>query len=159
MRNQPQPNAFDPAYLDQLACLDYESLTLGEAEFAGSWYVRKVGDRWTVTQELAEEPFAALETRETAYLLAAVLPILGRERLYLLGHHEAPGWQLRMIAGDRGLASVGQLGPVDEDVTRRLDTVEYLLRMPASLADFLTAAPPETLRSAGALVARRLKSP
>ena len=150
MRNQAQPNVFDPAYLDQLARRDFDSLTLAEAASAGPWHVRRAGDRWTVTQDPVDEPFAALEFRETAYALAAVLPILGRERLYLLGQHEGPGWELRTIAGDRGLTSVGHLGQVDEDVPRRLDTVEYLLRMPASLAHLLAAAPPETLRRAGA---------
>ena len=156
MRDHDKPNAFDPSFLAKVAEPDLGSLSLKEAEVAGPWRVAEHGDRWGVFQEHDPEPVAVLEFRETAFLLAAVLPIAGRQRLYLPEVSDrGEGWSLETIAGARGLSSVGQVRGVDDEVLSHLDTVEYLLRSPDSLAHFLQAAPAETLEQVGAILADR----
>ena len=52
-------------------------------------------------------------------------------------------------------ALFGRPPGADDEILKRLDTTEHLLRAPASLAHSLQAAPAETLEQVGAILAQR----
>ena len=158
MPDPPKPNVFVPEFLQQVCERETPPITAAEATWAGPWRVEQRGEEFAVIRESGGEPEAVTELRETALLLAAVLPVIGRDPLYCLEREETerPEVTLKTVHGDRGFTTVGRLRSIHEGLVEPLNVAEYLLRSPTALAFLLEAAPFETLEQAGAVLARRM---
>jgi hypothetical protein len=150
-------NVFDSDFLNWLSRRDAGGPSWPEAEYGGPWTVREQESGFAVVREGAEreEPYAVLEERETALLLAAILPTIGREQRYQLGTSAAGGTDVRTLAGGT-LRKVGWVHRTDPELMEGLNVVEWLLRSPGSLAMVLEAASYHTLADAGRILRRRL---
>jgi hypothetical protein len=127
-------------------------ITLTEARYVGPWEVVRHGKGWAVRRERDAEPQAVTEFRETACMLAAVIPAAGREPIYDFKDNE-----VHTSFGDRGFSAIARLeGAVDVEVIRPLHVVHCLLVDPESLAWLLMAAPATTLERTGEVLARKL---
>jgi hypothetical protein len=138
------PNAFTREFLAWRGEED-EPTHAGEASTAGPWKVETAPDgRHAVLREwesLAEgfAPAGVFLAAEPARLLAALLPIHGRDPLVLLDAERKPGgFPLRDGSGD----TVGWLAAYDVDLARALHLGLALLRSPRGLAAFLESAGP-----------------
>ncbi len=146
-------------------------LTLSEVDFAGPWHVEKwegegwetrwrtqARDLWAVIHNAGGKPFAVLDSRETALLIAAILPAVGREPIYEFEYDDDGDGRpaLKTMRGDRGYSKLGELWNTDEPerLSIALDVVHGLLVSPLSLALFLQAAPREGLELAGKFAAQ-----
>jgi hypothetical protein len=151
---------FDSDFLEWLSHRDRGGPTFTEAEYAGPWTVRRREDGFAVVRESEGEdgvPDAELSERETALLLAAVLPSLGREQRFQLAAREgACGVDVKTVDGDGRLEKIGWLRYQHPELMEALSVLEWLLRSPASMAMFLEAASYEVLVHAGQILERRL---
>jgi hypothetical protein len=155
----PIGSAFSSAFLHLIDRTDIHAFStavaLGEAHAAGPWAVRKGSGRWDGLWEVAaegREPAGAVDTYETAVLMAAAVPALGR-RLFRLGNQlpEIGPTAHRLIAGEE--AVTGHVATVDPEVfTGYLNVLEYLRRSPLDLARVMYAARNTSLRPAGAIL-------
>ena len=158
MSDRTAKNVFDSDFLDRLARRGRGGPTSAEAEHAGPWTVRAQESGFAVLRAADDEPDARLAERETALLLAAVFPALGREQRYQLTASEgAAGVDVRSFGGGR-LEKVGWLRHRHPEIVEALHVVEWLLRSPASLALLLEAASYEVLAHAGRILDRRLST-
>ena len=161
MRRRDDPNVFTPDFLNHVERSDHESDTQYEAALAGPWHVVELdGRRFAVLRDGAgfhERLAAVLEGRETALLLAAVLPLIGTTNPYRIEprSRDRLGLELQRIAGGR-LHSVGHLRYREPDALEALHLAEGFLRSPAALARLLEAASYESLSQAGRLLRQRL---
>lgn len=143
------PNAFSASFIRRIRGIDWP-VSLSEGLLAGPWEVFSIdGEVWIVQHEAGELPFAVCHHRETAMMLAAILPAAGREPVYELVETE-----LMTMFGDRGFESIARLNYDEEQILRPLHTAHCLLVSPESLAYLLLAAPPETVARAGLIMAR-----
>jgi hypothetical protein len=159
MSFDPQvPNAFSPVFLQLNDRNDVvDSLTgeaAGEAHTVGPWSVRPGSGPWEGRWEVAaegREPVGVVESRDTALLVAAAVPALGR-RLFRLGN-PAKGISPtahELIAGE---AVAGHLDVLDPDIFASfLNVLEYLRRSPLDLARVMYASRGTSLQPAGALL-------
>jgi hypothetical protein len=160
-------NAFAPDYLSTLSDRD-ESPTGIEATMAGPWEIRLVpGFGFGVFRPGGEGdgepnvPHAILKSYDTAQLVAAVLPMLGRDGAYRLDPTEPiekrAGFRLEVWEGEnRGLEQAGVLRWHEPELVDLLNLADFLARTPASLALLLDAAGESALRPAGQLLWRHL---
>jgi hypothetical protein len=160
------PNAFSPEYLAEARDRD-ESLTAAEAEFAGPWKVEPVPDcpGWLavlrVSESLAEGdvPEAVFREKETAFLCAAVLPLIEREPLFHLGEAPEPdgelpgGYPVVAVHGEQGPQVSGWLRRFNPGIVQGLHLAEGLNRAPAALAVVLDAAGAGALAQVGRALA------
>jgi hypothetical protein len=152
------PNAFSPAFLQLNDRSDLvDSLTgeaAGEAHTVGPWTVRQGSGeregRWEVAAD-GREPVGVVDSHDTALLVAAAVPALGR-RLFRLGNpvrgisptaHE-------LVAGEAVTGHVDVLDP--EIFSSYLNVLEYLRRSPLDLARVMYASRGASLQPAGALL-------
>ena len=157
-RPRAATTVFDSDLLDRLPRGDRGGPTVAEAEHAGPWTVQAQESGFAVLREADDEADARLAERETALLLAAVFPALGREPRYQLVTKEgAAGVDVRSFGGGR-LEKVGWLRHRHPEIVEALHVVEWLLRSPASLALLLEAASYEVLAHAGRILDRRLST-
>ena len=155
-----RPNIFRKKFLESLGDQLDGAPTLGEAKTAGPWQVvpKTAGHRtqWTLKRDSHPEPFAVLRFRETAHLLAAILPGCGRHPVYGLTVKGGKS-ELMTSFGEQGFTCIGEMRTPEHDVLAHLHTAHCLLSSRESLAWFLMAAPPETLEGVGQIVAHRLR--
>ncbi len=157
-------NAFSPAFLDLIHEADWFEypISLEAGRWNGPWVVEPQGDRWQVRREDGDKVEADVELRETALMLAAILPIAFLPPIYGLrpgqDKDDDLSWELMAIRGDRGFCSVGRLDYGHDEIPCPLHVVHGLLTHPASLAFLLQAAPPEVLAQAGEILARRCQA-
>ena len=122
-----------------------------EAETAGPWSVRKTHDgQWEVVAE-GRGPVAVVAGYETALLVAAALPALGR-RFFTSASDESPdalGHELRDASGEF-IARYSSMEP--ETFVAHLNILEYLRRSPLDLARLMYAAKGPALQRAGAIL-------
>ena len=156
MPDPPKSNVFAPEFLQQAFEREPSPITASEAEWAGPWKVVAQGGGFFVVRESGGKPAVVTDRRETALLLAAVLPMTGREPLYWTERDEDEDKATLRAARGKGVVAAGQLWSEHRDVAESLSVAEYLLRCPTALALFLEAAPFEALEQAGAMLARRL---
>ena len=158
MPDQPEPNVFSLEFLQQVYKQEEVPIGTQEATWAGPWRVERHQEEFAVLRESDGKPEAVTEFWETAALMAAVFPIVGRENLYCLESVEDGEYRavLKSVLGDRGWTTLGRLRLCHEGVVEPMSVAEYLLRSPAALALLLEAAPYETLQQAGTIIARRL---
>jgi len=152
----PTPaNAFDPAYLDQLAQHD-DPVTAGEAVTGGFWRVVPLDDeryglfRLWESPEDGDEPFGVLTDRDTALLAAAFLPLVDRARNFSVDPEDAGGPVLY-----RDGRAVGRIRHGNPELTEALNLADGLARSPASIASFLEAAGAAALELAGKILVRQ----
>jgi len=80
MRSSKNPTSvFNPDFLDRLSHRERSGSTFSEAEYAGPWTVRQWRDGFAVLRD-AGAPDVVFTERETALLIAAVYPTMGREQ-------------------------------------------------------------------------------
>ncbi len=161
MPDHPKPNVFAPEFLARLRDIDSWNPTAAEAAYAGPWIVEPLGEeQFAVGRETDDDPEAILQCRETAHLLAAVLPLVGRDRNYtFVVNGEAPDeykYVLQAFDGMEDLRTVGRLRLHPAELIRLLSLTELLLRSPQLMAHFLEAASCEVLEQAGTIFAQRL---
>ena len=161
MRSQAHRNVFSPDFLERLSNSDRGGYTCGEAEYAGPW---RVVDRDRLHCLVhGSEPdggtaVAEFQERETALLVAAVLPLIGRDSPYGFDDSERHGGQgvdLNAILNG-GLEWIGWCRLQHEELPDLLQVSELFLRSPDALANLLEAASHEVLDRAGAILAGRL---
>jgi len=136
-------NVFDRSYLEHLSHRDPRGSSYAEAEYAGPWTVQEREGGFAVEREAEVdqgEPDAVFVDRETALLVAAISPTLGRDPHFQLAPSTtAAGFDVRtLVAGQ--VESVGWLRHDHPEVVEALNVVEWLLRSPASLAKVIEAA-------------------
>ncbi|MEM7483199.1 MAG: hypothetical protein AAF481_18695 [Acidobacteriota bacterium] len=106
--------------------------------------------RFAVSRGDGDPPIALCRDRQTALLMAAVLPSLGRRDRY----------SVRDVVGEEVLIEGGEpvvrIAPEARDAAPGLHTLSCVLRSPASLSLFLEAAGSTSLERAGLLLALRL---
>ena len=159
MPDHPKPNVFAPEFLQLIGEREPPPFTTPEARWAGPWRVEERGEKFAVVRESGGEPEAVTHQRETALLLAAIFPVVGRDLRYWLEREEVDGQPtiaLKTVMGKRGFVTVGRLQAMHEDLVEPLSVAEYLLRSATALALLLEAAPLETLEQAGTVLARRM---
>ena len=163
MRDQEEftptsPNVFTPRFLERLAELPRSgSRTSFEANHAGPWTVVKVPQGFSVEKAGSEIVKAVVTHHETAHLLAAILPGVGRPVRYRVTSAEEgrPGVGVEALEG-KSHERVGWLHDYSDETLEALHVAECLLRSPASLALFLQAASYESLEPAGGIAAGRI---
>ncbi len=149
-------NVFSSDFLDYIDRLDYTPISAGDVVWAGPWVVEPRDSQWAVRRQSGGETEAVVQSREIALLLAAVFPLFERQPLYSVKPIEdARQGALMTHFSTRGLTKIGELN-YSYDVDEPLSLLDYLLRTPDSLAFLLEAAPVETLRQAGDVLARRM---
>ena len=158
MPDQPEPNVFSHEFLQLVYKQEEVPIGTREATWAGPWRVERYQEGFAVLRESDGKPEAVTEFWETAAIMAAVFPIVGRENLYRLERVEDHdyGAVLKTLFGDRGWTTLGRLRLCHEGVVEPMSVAEHLLRSPSALAFLLSAAPFETLQQAGTIVAQRL---
>ncbi|HEX9734077.1 MAG TPA: hypothetical protein VGG06_19065 [Thermoanaerobaculia bacterium] len=160
MRSRANPiSVFNPHFLDRLAHRDRSGSAFSEAEYAGPWTVRQRDDGFAVLREADGEngePDAVFTERETALLVAAVYPTMGREQQFQITTAEGGvGADVNALVSGK-LEKAGWLRHMHPELVEALNVVEWLLRSPASLALLLEAASYEVLARAGEILERRL---
>jgi hypothetical protein len=165
------PNAFTPTYLEHLQANTEEPLTAAESDLAGPWKLEPVPGhpgavavlREWESLDAGDVPVAVCLHRETAALLAAVLPVLGREPLFHLEEDPDPdpsgplpgGFPLVAVFGEQGPAVSGWLQIYQPEIVQALHLVEGLIRQPRSLAEVNAAAGGGALAQVGRYLAAR----
>ncbi|MEP7010538.1 MAG: hypothetical protein ABJC13_09470 [Acidobacteriota bacterium] len=161
-------NAFARSFLAFIDLLDESPHADQEVEWSGPWEVRfaATARTWGVARLQAEEPEEdprspngsplEFDTRERALLAAAILPIHGRDPLFVEQERAGPGVDLAAQRPDGTFGVVGWSRHSDPDLFRALHVVEGLTRSPRSLALVLEAAGPGGIRATGLYLARRL---
>lgn len=123
-----------------------------EAEVAGPWSVQKTQDgKWEVVAE-GRGPIAVLDGYETALLVAAAVPSLGRQ-LFAAQKDESPdsfGYVLYDAAG----SAIGRFssGLDLETFLAHLNVLDYLRRSPLDLARLMISAKGAALQRAGSIL-------
>ncbi len=124
MPDDPKPNVFAPEFLEQACEREPPPITGPEAALAGPSKVEPQGGSFLVVRESGGDPVAVTEHRETALLLAAVLPVAGRDPLYWIERPD-PGkitlktarperaGRIRAIAGARAEPGISARGRGD----------------------------------------------
>lgn len=145
------PTVFVAGYLERLQEAE-EGAGGVEAELEGPWRVEKVGEEWVVLRhwerrELGHRPVARLRTEESALLLAALLPALGRQVLYRL-REEGDGFVL-----ENGGEEVGEVFRFHDRVAEAVHLVDQLIRSPRALTYLLRAAGPTAQELVGQMLA------
>ncbi len=160
MPDHAKRNVFAPEFLQCAREREPPPITATEARWAGPWKIQAHQGSFFVVRESGGEPEAVTELHETALLLAAVLPIAGRNPRYWLERESIDGKStivLKTVRGPTsGAVAAGELRAYHRDLVEPLSVAEYLLRSPSALALLLEAAPFETLEQAGAVLARRM---
>ncbi len=156
MPDHPKPNVFAPEFLEQAFERDPPPITGPEATWAGPWKVELQGESFFVVRENGGEPVVVTECRETALLLAAVMPVVGRDPRYWIKRGKKPGNVRLKTARGKDVVTVARIRYEHRDLAESLNVAEYLLRTPTALAFLLEAAPFEALEQAGAVLARRM---
>ena len=155
MRSVLKPNVFTSQFLNRLADRERSSPTAAEAAYAGPWSVAIRDQTYAVLQEPhADHSPANAEflDHETALLVAAVYPTVGRTQQYrLVKKDDEMGFDVQTISGGR-LETVGWLLHDHPEVLEALHVVEWLLRCPQALATVLEAASFEALYRAGKIL-------
>ncbi len=105
MPDHPKPNVFAPEFLEQAFEREPPPLTGPEATWAGPWKVEPQDGSFFVVRESGGEPVVVTERRETALLLAAVLPVVGRDPLYWIERGETEGEATLKAARGRAAGS------------------------------------------------------
>lgn len=152
-------SVFCREFLEQKDTRDPVPLSTHEAVWAGPWTVAAKGEEFVIHRVGDPTPVAITRFRETALLLAATLPAVGRGPLYWLTpeksdeHHR---FGLTTTLGEQGPTVVGRFEKRHEELLGPLSIIEHLIRSPASLSYLIEAAPTESLTSAGQLIADRL---
>lgn len=150
-------NAFSPSFLRRIGERD-EPPTAGEADLAGPWRVEEVPGRgWGLFRlgESPEEdrPFAVTPSPWLAWVLAAVLPSLGRDAAYRLDKERgSEGFAVRDGSGQ----AVVYLSLFDPGLVEALNLADGVLRSPESLAWLLEGAGSVALERAGAILEERV---
>jgi hypothetical protein len=151
-RNLQQPQTvFVSSYLERLREAE-ETAGGREAELEGPWRVEETGEEWAVLRcweslELGHRPVARLRSQESAWLLAALLPALGRDVLYRL--REAGDGYVLENAGEE----VGEVTHFHDRVAESIHLVEQLVRSPRALTYLLRAAGPAAQELVGQMLA------
>lgn len=145
---------FSPLFLERIDPDVTDQLTsdgVNEADTAGPWSIRLTqGGKWEVVTE-GRGPAALVPSYETALLIAAALPALGR-RFFLTVDDETPG-ALGLALLNHADEPLGQLAPVHEEtLTAYLNVLEYLRRSPLDLARLMYAAKGPALQRAGSIL-------
>jgi hypothetical protein len=160
------PNAFTPAYLDQVQGED-EPLTAAEADLSGPWKVAPVPGhpgavavlRLWERQEAGDLPEAVFCHDQTAALCALLLPLVGREPLYFLDDQPVPagplpgGHPLTAVYGESGPQVAGWLRRHHPEVATALHLFEAVLRSPYLLARLVRIAGGCALTQVGRILA------
>lgn len=152
MFQERETTVFCPDFLKRKAAREPIPLSAHESTWSGPWTVGPAGERFAVRRTGDPTPVAVTSYRDTALLLAATLPAVGRGPLYWLTPERATGrrmFDLVTILGEQGPAVVGEFERHYEEILTPLSIAEYLVRSPSSLAYLLEAAPVETLVQAG----------
>ena len=161
MRDQNHLSVFTPAFLQRLDNRDRSGWTGAEAEYAGP---RRGAERdglhqlVHVSQRKGGPAVAEFLERETALLVAAVFPLLGRASPYGLSdteRHGGHGTDLSAIL-NASVEWVGWCRLSHQDLPDALHVAERFLRSPEALANLLEAASHEVVDRAGAILAERL---
>ena len=161
MRSQAHRNVFSPDFLERLSNRDRGGYTCGEAEYAGPWRVVERDGLHCLLHGSEPDDGAAVaefQERETALLVAAVLPLIGCDSPYGLEdseRHGGKGVDLNAIING-GLEWIGWCRLQHETLPDLLQVAELFLRSPDALANLLEAASHEVLDRAGAILAGRL---
>ena len=161
MRNHDHPNVFTPDFLERLDHRDRSGWTCAEAEYAGPWRVEERDGLHCLvhaSQRKGGPAVAEFLERETALLVAAVFPLLGRASPYALSdteRHGGHGADLSAIL-DTSLEWIGWCRLSHQDLPDALHIAERFLRSPEALANLLEAASHEVVDRAGAILAKRL---
>jgi hypothetical protein len=155
MSRSQEGSVFNAMFIERIIDPDLtDPLTeegVSEAETAGPWSLRQRPDkRWEVAAE-AGGPAAVVPSYETALLIAAALPALGRQ-FFRTANDESPGG-LGMALLDARDETIGQFRCVHEETfTAYLNVLEYLRRSPLDLARLMYAAKGPALERAGAIL-------
>ncbi len=144
----PADNAFRDTFLDHASQRD-EPPTARQAEVAGSWVVRRLGNGYAVyrhweSPEHGDQPIAVLSEPSLALLLAAVLPARPETQLLLGSEPQEEGFPLLA-----GAEVCGHLSAFDEQLVADLNLALGLVSRPESLALQLQAAGATALTLAG----------
>ncbi len=149
-------NAFTAEYLALLENRD-EPITGAEADAAGPWHLEPdPATGWAVLRqgesvEKGSTPSATFGKKDTARLIAAVLPGTGRPPRYRLGKDpDAAGYPV--IADNQ---VVGHFLYFNEDLLAALNVVDALIASPHDLAWLLDAAGGLALDHAGKIALER----
>ncbi len=158
MPDHPDSTVFSPEFLQLAYRRESVPTATLEATWAGPWRVERHQEGYAVLRESDGKPEALTEFWDTAAIMAAIFPIVGRENLYCLESADDGdfGAVLKTLLGDRGWTTVGRLRLCHEGIAEPMSVAEHLLRSPAALAFLLSAAPYETLQQAGTIAAQRL---
>ncbi len=114
MSADPPSNLFSVPFLDGLARRnDAPPMTLSEADYAGPWRSESDGERWRVLSDVCGLA-GDLRSRETAVMLAAVLPGVGRPPLYHLSRRR-DGAELMTSNRDPGRSGRRAAGRITAD--------------------------------------------
>jgi hypothetical protein len=117
------------------------------------------GDGFAVLREAdAGTPDAVFTERETALLIAAFYPTMGREQRFQVATGEDAAGADGHVLVCGTLEKAGWLWHTHPELVKALNVVEWLLRYPASLVLVLEAARYEVLAHAGQILERRLGS-
>ncbi len=159
MRSHRHLTVFAPEYLDRLRAEDPDGPTVWEAEYAGPWRVAEcqpLGYSVARYPEGATIKDAVFDHRETALLVAALYPGIGRDPRYRLAERpEAEGYDVvTILDGDE--LPIGWIRYNHSEILRGLHVVENVLRSPSSLAFFIQAASFSVLDRAGRMIAERI---
>ena len=158
-RNTPRlPNIFLQEFLERLARRN-EPPSASEAAVAGPWHVEEVRTTFYAVYRTGESyaqghrPAAVFADRAPALLVAALLPVTGRDPLYRLQKEAGPaGYAVEAAEGE----ILGHLEIFDDRLVEALHVVECLLRSPEALANVLEVAGGVVLERAGAVLGRRV---
>ena len=164
------PNAFTLPFLEHLQATN-EPLTAAESDLAGPWKLEPVPGHPGAVAVLREweslaagdVPFAVCLHYETAVLLAAMLPVVGREPLFHLAEAPDPdpggpltgGYPVLAVFGEQGPAVCGWLQSYQPEIVQALHLLEGLIRRPRSLAEVNAAAGGAALAQVGRYLAAR----
>lgn len=150
---------FTPAFIEWSTHREPVPLTSQEAFWSGPWTVAEKHNEFVVHRVGDPTPMAFTRYRETALLVAAALPAVGRGPLYWLSgeKNKTHGmYDLLTILGEKGLDAVGRLECRYDEILCVLSTIEFLLRCSASLSFLIEAAPRDVLEQVNRLVSDRL---
>jgi hypothetical protein len=159
--------SFNNAFRDDFLALMRErgeTHTAAEADLCGPWRVEAAGGYAAVLRDWerlsqGDSPEAVFLQEETALLLMAALPALGREPLFHLRPDAAqPGYPIESMFGEQGPKTVGWLRLYNPDLVQALHVLESVARSPMAIANLLEAAGPLALERVGQILQRRLES-
>ena len=155
--SESTPNIFLPHFLERISELPRSGApSTFEASHAGPWSVVKVSEGFALHQDGSLSVAAVFTHHETAHLVAAILPAIGRTSPYMARPQaDRSRVQLHLVRGNLN-EEVGWMRTYSDELLEALHVAESLLRSPASLALFLQAASFESLEPAGGIAASRI---